>query len=151
MKARVTLRTALGWPLFGISLLAAFVVMALPSGTLSWLRRTYQPLSRAMSWLEHRGAFLDLDHVAFFVLLAFAWGLLAPASRRWWMALCLPVLAVVTELMQFHVPGREPRLTDVRDDILGAAVGWALAMALLWLGRWIAAAIRARKKLPEDA
>lgn len=130
--ATATKRGSLRRWLLATSVLVAIVVMALPSGTMSWLRHAWPLLSRTMSWLEHRGGVLDLDHVAFFALLAFAWGVLAPASRRWLAFLCLPLLAAGTELMQFVVPGRSPRLSDFRDDVVGAVIGWALAWIVMW-------------------
>lgn len=125
--------------LLGLSVLAVFVVMALPSQTLAWLRREFWMLSRALSWLDRRAEGIDFDHVVMFVALGFFWKLLAPTVRWWRIALMMLALAVATELMQYVVPGREPKFGDIRDDLLGAAIGWCLGWFLLWIARWIGA------------
>lgn len=118
------------------------VVMALPSTSLASLRRFCPPLSRLLSWLEARSGSLDLDHVAFFALIGLLLGLLTPRAWRWRAALCLPLIAAATEVMQYGVPGRTPRISDARDDILGAAIGWIVALVVLWLIGRIAAVRR---------
>lgn len=130
--------------LLGLSVVAVFVIMALPAQTLAWLRREFWMLSRALSWLEHRAGGIDFDHVVMFVALGFFWKLLAPTVRWWWIALLMLALATTTELMQYVVPGREPKLGDIRDDLLGAAMGWCLGWLVLRVARWIGAHRRKR-------
>lgn len=130
--------------LFGLSVLAVFVIMALPAQTLSWLRREFWILGRPLNWLESHTTAIDFDHVAMFVLLGFFWKLLSPATRWWRTALLLLALATTTELMQYVVPGREPKLGDIRDDLLGAAIGWCLGWLVLRVARWIGAHRRKR-------
>jgi putative inorganic carbon (hco3(-)) transporter len=104
-------------------LLLCIVAMALTSTEMAWLRQIVQPLSRAMSWLERLETPFDMDHVAFFTALAFAARLLGPSVRGWWFIAVFAALAASTELMQYWVPGRTPKLLDARDDMVGTAVG----------------------------
>ncbi len=113
------------------------VAMALSSQAMSDLRVALPPLSRAMSWLEGLDTPFDMDHVAFFAMMTFAARLLIPRVRWWWIALGVVMLAAGTELMQFWVPGRTPKLLDVRDDLIGGAVGLSSAWVLLGVIRLI--------------
>ena len=45
------------------------------------------------------------------------------------------MLAGGTELIQFLVPGRTPKLQDARDDLIGGAIGLLLGALLLGLTR----------------
>ncbi|MCU7845023.1 MAG: VanZ family protein [Candidatus Thiodiazotropha sp. (ex Monitilora ramsayi)] len=47
----------------------------------------------------------------------------------------LLLLALSTELLQFFVPDRTPRLSDLVVDTLGIALGWLSVVALRWLYR----------------
>jgi VanZ family protein len=40
------------------------------------------------------------------------------------------VIAVASEALQWIVPGRTPRLADVRDDLIGGLAGLALGLLL---------------------
>lgn len=130
-----SVRQRLGWALVLVSTAATVLIMSLSSAAMAWLRVVCQPLSEAMSWLEGRDSILDLDHVAMFAVLALVWGLAAWAVRKRWLLLLLPVLAIATEVLQFVVPGRTPRLADVRDDLVGVALGWGVALLLIGIGR----------------
>lgn len=72
------------------------------------------------------------SHLFGFALLA---ALLAadrtPGLRRGVTALL--ILAVVTEILQFFVPMRTPRLSDVVVDCLGIAIGVGLSSLIAWL------------------
>lgn len=130
--------------LLGLSVLAVFAVMALPGQTLSWLRSEFWVINWPLSWLESHGTLIDFDHVAMFVVLGFFWKLLSPATRWWRLALMMLTLAAATELMQYVVPGRTPKLLDVRDDMLGGVMGWCLGWFALRVLRWIGALLGRR-------
>ncbi len=127
-----------GWWLLGLNIVAVMVAMLLSSQTLAWLRSDYpmlgQPLNR-LEMLWPGGP--DLEHVLLFGWLAAMWRLLAPRMAWWHIALGLAMLAVLSELAQFAPLGRSPRLTDFRDDLLGIAVGLAIAGLLLCMWRWL--------------
>ncbi len=121
-----------------VALLVAMVVgaMALTSGNMSDLRVALPPLSRAMNWLEGMPVQLDMDHVAFFMAITFATRLLLPRLRWWWIFFGVVVLALGTELLQFWIPGRTPKLQDARDDLVGGAAGLLIGTLPLWLGKF---------------
>lgn len=126
-------------------LVVVFVAMMLTSHAMSDLRVAIPRLSRAMSWLEGLNVPFDMDHVAFFSGITFAARLLLPRVRWWWIALAVALLAGGTELIQFWVPGRTPKLMDVRDDLIGGAVGLVLGALVLWLMRLMGAAMLTRR------
>ncbi len=116
--------------------LAVVTAMALTSNAMSDIRGAFPPLSRAMNWLEGLDTPFDMDHVAFFALVTCAIRLLLPRLRWWWIALAVVAMAAGTELMQFAVPGRTPKLQDARDDLLGGGIGLLLGGFPLWLARF---------------
>ena len=120
-----------------VALLAAFAVLAmmLTSGQMAELRLAIPQLSEAMSWLEVLDLPFDMDHVAFFMPIAFAVRLLLARIPWWWLLLGLGVLAAGTELLQFATHGRTPKVLDARDDMVGAAIGLLLGQVLLWMVR----------------
>ncbi len=132
------------WRLLALVVLVAAIVVAmtLSSHAMSDLRRAVPLLSRAMSWLEHFDMPFDMDHVAFFAGMTCATRLLLPRARWWWIALAAVVLAAGTEFIQFWVPGRTPKLTDARDDLIGAGLGLSLAVPMILLGSWIRRSLR---------
>lgn len=117
-------------------LAVTFMAMALTSAQMSDLRGAVQPLSRAMSWLEGMDLPFDMDHVAFFGALTCLARLLLPRVRWWGIALAVVLLAGATELMQFAVPGRTPKLSDARDDLVGGGIGLLIGSVPLWLARF---------------
>ncbi|MEO5566096.1 MAG: VanZ family protein [Luteimonas sp.] len=127
----------LGWWLLGLSVVLVLVVMALPPQTMAWMRADYRWLGRPLNWLEMLSPHIDLDHVVLFGWIGFATCLAWRGAHGWRLLPGLAGLAVASELMQFAVPGRTPRLTDARDDLLGAVVGWGLALLLVWVVRWM--------------
>ncbi len=74
------------------------------------------------------------SHLAGFTLLAALFATDRRASR-WRVVSWLWLLAVTTEILQFFVPLRTPRLSDVVVDCLGIAIGVALGASLAWLSR----------------
>ena len=128
-RSRVTPRHA------AVAMLTAGVVVAmlLSSGQMADLRTALPPLSRAMSWLEGLPVPLDMDHVAFFALVAAIMRMVLPQARWWRLLLMLGVLAAGTELLQFASDGRTPRWQDARDDLIGGGIGLLLGAPLSWL------------------
>ncbi|MFA7322394.1 MAG: VanZ family protein [Dokdonella sp.] len=113
-----------------VALVALVVVaMTLSSQAMAELRRAMPMLSRAMSWLEGFDTPFDLDHVAFFMLIACLARLLLRV-RWWWIVLAIAALAAGTEFLQFWVDGRTPKLLDARDDLIGGVLGLLLGAAL---------------------
>lgn len=127
---------------FGLAALVAIVVVAmvLSAGHLAAIRVALPPLSRALSWLERVPGPFDMDHLLFFALVAAGARVLLPRMRWWWLFAGFSLLAIATELMQHLTSGRTPKLSDVRDNLAGTAVGLvlgALPLALAGQARWI--------------
>lgn len=121
-----------------VGLLALTITaMVLSSGQMADLRQAVPQLSHALNILEGVNLPVDMDHVALFGGLAFALRLLFPHRRGWWIALGLLVLAASTEVMQFAVAGRTPRWLDLRDDVIGMAIGLVAGAMLIAAWRWL--------------
>lgn len=123
---------ALAWLLFGLGVVLVMVAVLLPPQMLVWLRSDFHFFGQTLNWLEHSSPHFELTHVILFVWL----GLLSSWLWRrlpWWqVALALAALAIATELMQFLAPGRNPRFSDIYDDVLGVVIGLGLAIPLRW-------------------
>lgn len=127
----------LRWLLLVVGVAAVIVAVLLPADVLAWLRSDYYTwFGRPLNWLDDASTeYLDLTHVALFSGISLLVACLLPRVRVWRIVLWLLLLAVATEVMQFWVPGREPKLSDVYDNLLGIALGLAVAMPLRWLRR----------------
>ncbi len=119
---------AAGMLLLGVGVLLLAVM--LPSHTLSWLRSDYRWLGRPLNWIEGLPVPLDTVHVLLFAWVTLCMRWLFPRLRWWQVALCMLALAAATELLQFFAPGREPKIADVVDDLVGVAVGILLAAVI---------------------
>lgn len=122
-----------GWRLAAVGALiaGAAVAMLMTSGQMADVRMAVPPLSQAMNWLDLLPLPLDMYHVAFFALLGLAVRLLLPRVRWGWLLLGLAALAVATEVLQFGTVGRTPKVVDVRDDLIGSALGLLAGAAVL--------------------
>mgnify|MGYP003560506000 CR=1 FL=1 len=125
----------LRWLLLGLGVAGVIVAVLRPSSVVSWLRSDYYPwIGRPLNWLDDASTpQLDLTHVAMFGAISLLVACLWPRVHAWRIALWLLVLAVATEVVQFWVPGREPMLSDVYDNLLGIALGLAVATPVRWL------------------
>ena len=121
---------------WGLLLLLATVivlVVALPNTSLAWLRSEIRWLGRAVNWVEHLRPGWDTVHALMFGALGFLARLAMPHAPLGRLLAGLVLFAAVSELLQFWAPGRTARLTDFAQDVLGAALGVALALAVSWL------------------
>ena len=124
----------------GFLAVIAIIAMLLTSGQMSDLRMAVPPLTRAMNWLEGLPVPFDMDHVAFFALLALLARIVARNVRWYWLLAGFALLASGTELLQFLTVGRTPKLLDARDDMIGTCIGLALGSLPLWyagLAQWL--------------
>lgn len=127
--------------LFGAAAVAVAVVclvaMLLPSRALAWMRRNIELFNVPMNWIEAQQAPVDLVHLALFFLLGAA--VAGSLQRVGWRALLAGLVAfsVVTEVVQFWIPGRHPRWTDIAVDLVAATLGLLLvrAVAVAWRRR----------------
>jgi len=117
-----------------LAVTALLVAVTLSPATMSWLRADHPLLGQPMNWLEGVSPRIGLVHVLLFAGIALPLALLWRGASWWMLGLALLAFALGSELLQFAIPGRNPRVVDVRDDLLGAALGMALAFGLraLW-------------------
>jgi VanZ family protein len=71
----------------------------------------------------------DLEHLAIFAALGFAFGL--SYGPQYAVAIGLLVFAVVVEIAQLFVPGRHARLSDLIVDVVAVCLGWAASAILM--------------------
>ena len=122
----------LGWLVLGLSGVLVIVAVVLPPHLVSWLISDFQFFGQALKWLGAISTRVDLTHVILFGWVGFLLSCLRRRSPWWRIALPLVVLAVASELLQYLVPGRVPRISDLYDDLLGIAIGVVLAIPLRW-------------------
>lgn len=124
-----------------LGLLLALAVLAatalVPNTTLAWIRAGQPWLSEGINQIEALWPGGDTVHMVAFVLLGVIARTALPAVRAGWIVLGALLFSVLTELLQFYVPGRTPLLADVRDNLLGLLLGLALATIAGWLVRRI--------------
>lgn len=105
----------------------------LPNTALAWLRSEYRWLGQPLNWIENRSQIIGWIHLLLFALLGAVARLVL---SRWRIALLLAslvALAALSELVQFWIPGRTPRISDFTADVVGAVVG----VAVVWGGQWL--------------
>jgi VanZ family protein len=138
-----------------IALLLLAVASVLSASTMAALRLRLPWFSEAINRIEALFDGVDSTHVLMFagIGLLLAWSL--PRLRPWAMLAAglgvLAVLAALSEVVQFWVPGRVPRLSDFGADMLGGGVGLGVglvlrALAAGGLGLW--RALRPRDTTP---
>jgi len=120
------------WGLLVLALAVLGLAVGLPNTTLAWLRADYPWLGQPLNRIEHLSDTVGLVHVLMFAALAFAASLAFARTRPWGLAAALVGFAVLTEVAQWWVPGRTPRVSDVGEDVLGVMVGLALGGCLRW-------------------
>ena len=106
--------------------LAAFMLLiavALPSRELSRLRSGQRWFGVPLNHLEHLWPGVDLVHVTMFLLLGWLTALALPKLGTARAFMWLAAVAAASEIAQFWVPGRTPRLSDLMLDMVGALVG----------------------------
>jgi hypothetical protein len=122
---------ALRWLLLGLAALLPVVAVTLPPRTMAWLRSDYAWIGRPLLWLDSSStAGIDLTHVVLFGGITGCVACLWPRVAWWRLAVLMLALGIFTEVVQYGVPGRTPRLGDVVDDVLGVGMGLLLAFPL---------------------
>ena len=119
-----------------VLLIAAIVLSPISIGAI-----VHDQMLEVLAWLNARGAPAWLDdkavertaNVALFVPVGFCVGVVAGA-RRWWLgAVAGFVLSCGIECAQYALlPGRFASAWDIVTNTLGALIGAALALLLLW-------------------
>ncbi|MDO8864156.1 VanZ family protein [Haliea sp. E1-2-M8] len=116
-------------------LLMAGAMMLVPNFTLAWVRSEIPWLSHLISRVEMLWPDVNTVHVLAFAVLGLLTRLALPRSRLSLIILAYLTFSVVAELLQFYIPGRTPMVTDVRDNMVGVALGLVAASVLCWVVR----------------
>ena len=127
-------------PLLLATLLVA-VAALLPNFTLADLRVALPWFSHLINLVEAIHPGVDSTHVLMFLAVGVA--LVMALHHRDWpprigLALSGVLLAALaSEFVQFWVPGRTPLWSDVRDDLVGGALGVCLGVMAAGAWRWV--------------
>lgn len=98
--------------------------------------------------MGHMGGFCML---AFFSINLFCALALRRRLLRWSGYVCSGLFfALLTEFIQFFMPGRNCSLSDVGVDMIGFAIGTLVAMGCIALARWTVRYIRKKRTAPTD-
>lgn len=133
MTPRSRRRRRAGWVLLVLGILAVLVGTTVPASAIGWLRNEIPYFAAVADWLAAPVPGLNPLHILVFAVIACWWRMLTPRGSRWPIVLVLAALAVLTEFLQRFVPGRDPRVSDVLNDLVGVALGFALAALI---SRW---------------
>lgn len=117
------------------SIALVVVAVTLPNTELSRLRSHYRWIGRPMNWIESVWPAINFVHVVLFALVGTTLRFAFPSVRLGRLIATMVILASVSELVQYGVPGRTPRLSDVGLDVVGALIGIAVATLMLWISR----------------
>lgn len=123
---------ALGRVSAGVTLAVVICLLLVPNTFLRFLRLEYRWIGSLMHWVEAQSSTVNLAHLVAFIMLGFAVKL-AMVARTRTLLLGFAGVAIVSEAVQFVVPGRTPRVSDVALDLAGAVAGIGCAGLLLWL------------------
>ena len=120
----------------GAVLLTALLALVLasvllPSSGIGWMRHRWLWFTLPLDWIEGTRSAVNLVHLILFLPLGAAVRLALPRWGAGRMVLALTLLGIGTELAQFLVPGRHPRMSDVLVDVVAGVVGWGAAHAVL--------------------
>jgi hypothetical protein len=113
------------WPLL-LTLAVVLASVLLPNTAIAWMREHWAWFNQPMLLIESAHSIVNLVHAILFLLLGVATRMALPRWRagQVWRA-CVAV-AIATEAMQWLVPGRHPRWSDVLVDLVAGMLGWAL-------------------------
>lgn len=125
----------LGWAGLGLALAVLTTAVLVPNTTLAWLRVESPLLSEGINRVEALWPAADTVHMLAFAVLGVIARLALPRTRAGWIILGVLLFSIVTELLQFYVPGRTPLVSDVRDNMLGLVAGLGFISLILWLYR----------------
>ena len=126
----ITVRWMLGGLLLGLALL--LIALVLPSSAIAWFYRDDYWLGRGLISLETTHfPFSRWFHVLIFAWLTMCVRYLFPRLRWWHVGVSMLGIAVVGELLQIPIPGRQAGISDLADDLIGVWLGLMLAALLL--------------------
>lgn len=117
--------------------IAVLVILAagLTPDSVRWIRTEVPGANYGMGWLELKSVGMNAPHVVLFFAVGIALALAILPGRPLWRAglaalLLLAAIAVASEAIQLAIPGRTPRLGDLRDDFAGGGAGLLIGLLL---------------------
>jgi glycosyltransferase involved in cell wall biosynthesis len=120
--------------LLGLSAALLLFAVLIPSRLLGWIMSNVAWFGRFVNWMADVSPRVNLMHVVLFAVIALLAGWSHRRWSRWQIAAVLALVGITTELVQFLVPGRHPRVDDLWCDALGIAAGLGLAALVSWAG-----------------
>lgn len=112
--------------LFLMAAVAGILVsVLLPSAMISWMRHKWLWFTLPLDWIEGTQSAVNLVHLILFAALGVATKVAAPQWRFGRVLIAFALLGIGTELLQYFVPGRHPRISDVAVDLVSGLLGWA--------------------------
>jgi VanZ family protein len=118
-----------------VLLLTIAVLILLPSTGMAWVLADHPRLSMLVNQAQKVWPGVDMLHVVSFTVVGLLVRLVIPHARLSMIFLVGLTFSVVTELLQFYIPGRGSHASDVRDNMLGLVLGMLLGSILRWLWR----------------
>lgn len=125
--------------------------MLLPAPVIGRLRLRMPVL--AQEWDTLNAAFPALNplHVLWYAWIALLWWLVTRRQYRWAGALLLVGMSALGEVLQLWVPGRNARIGDALNDMLGIGIGIALGALILRLAHGCQRVLLQNRKLAGSA
>lgn len=125
--------------------------MLLPAPVIGRLRLRMPVL--AQEWDTLNAAFPALNplHVLWYAWIALLWWLVTRRQYRWGGALLLVGMSALGEVLQLWVPGRNARIGDALNDMLGIGIGIALGALILRLAHGCQRVLLQNRKLAGSA
>lgn len=108
---------------FVLSVVLASIL--LPNTAIAWMRDHWPWFNRPMLAIERIDSAVNLVHGLLFALLGAGARMAMPRWRLPHVALAFLLFGIATELLQFFIPGRHPRFSDVAVDLVAGVLGWA--------------------------
>ena len=108
------------------TLIMVAVSILMPAEWIGLLRHRWWWFTYPLDRIERAHSMVNLIHATLFLFLGIAVRLALPKWRLQQVALAVLLLGVGTELVQFIVPGRHPRFSDVVVDLVAGVLGWAV-------------------------
>ena len=117
---------------FGLVLAVVLTSILLPNTEIAWMRDHWSWFNQPMLVIERIGGAVNLVHAVLFVLLGMATRAAMPRLKLKQVAWALLLFGISNELVQFFIPGRHLRLSDVAMDLVAGVLGWAAMWGLAW-------------------
>lgn len=118
-----------------LSLALLLVAVLLPNTALRQMRMDHQGFNLVMGWAEMIGAPINAVHLVIFCLLGMSIRIAMPDTTPGRLLAGVGCFAALSEMVQWWVPGRTARMSDLVQDVIGALVGVLLVIGVKFLWR----------------